>query len=100
MKFKTILNIFFSILIGLYFPLYHTLFAGMSYFLTQILSAFVFLICILNIVSIYREPNKKIQIIQFIILFLAIIIGLYKANSIADSYNQENPRIYYQKETN
>ncbi|TMM51447.1 hypothetical protein FEE95_21860 [Maribacter algarum] len=100
MKIKTIINLVFSIIVGLYLALHSTFISGMNPHLEKLLSAGIFLICILIIVSIYTEPNKKLQIIQVIILISAMAIGLYLHAKASDSINGENPRIYYQTDKN
>ncbi|WP_040278027.1 hypothetical protein [Psychroserpens damuponensis] len=85
MKLTTILNTVFSIIIGLYFAMYFTLLSKMSFIWEQILTAIIFTLFIWNIVSIYRKPNKKTQLIQLTILIFAIVAGLYKATRAFDS---------------
>ncbi|MEO9892044.1 hypothetical protein [Aurantibacter sp.] len=100
MKIKTIINVVFSIIVGLYLALHSTFISGMNPHLEKLLSAGIFLICILIIVSIYTESNKKLQIIQVTILISAMLIGLYIHAKTSESLNGENPRIYYKSDNN
>ena len=100
MKIKTIINVILSILVGLYLALHLTFLSGMNPDLEKLLSAGIFLICILVIVTIYTEANKKLQVVQVAILITAMAIGLYFHAKASDSLNGENPRIYYQTDKN
>jgi len=99
MKAKTILTTFLSILIGLYIAFNFTLFSGMNPFLDKIFLAIIIAMLIWNLVLIFRGQNKKVKLIQLSILVLAILIGLYKAKESFDSFTGENPRIYYETDT-
>ena len=100
MKIKTLINVVFSIIVGLYLASHSTFISGMNPHLEKLLSAGIFLICILTIVSIYTEPNKKLQIIQVTILISAMLIGLYLHAKASESLNRENPRMYYETDKN
>ncbi|CAN0601299.1 unnamed protein product [Ectocarpus sp. 12 AP-2014] len=99
MKAKTIFTTFLSILIALYIAFYFTLFSGMNPFLDKICLAVFIAILIWNLVLIFRGKIKKMKLIQLSILILAIAIGFYKAKESIDSLTGENPRIYYQTDT-
>ena len=75
------------------------MFFGMSPFLEKIILAIVGGIFVCVLVLIYRESNKKLRLIQLIILLSTIGIGIYKAKTEFDSLTSENPRIYYQPDT-
>ncbi|MDF4222767.1 hypothetical protein PXC01_14280 [Maribacter sp. M208] len=99
MKGKTIVTTFLLILIGLLIAFHFTLFSGMNPILDKISLAIMIVIFIWNLALIFREKNTKNKLVHLSILFLAIVFGLSKAKESFDSLIEENPRIYYQTDT-
>ncbi len=99
MNFRTTVVIIFSFIIGIFIAYNFSFFSGMSPFLGKIFFAIIGGMLIWTLILIFREKNKKLRLIQLIILLSTIGIGIYKAKTEFDSSSSENPRRYYQTDT-
>ncbi|GMN06484.1 hypothetical protein MTsPCn5_18730 [Croceitalea sp. MTPC5] len=96
---RTILTTLFSILIALYIASHSTLISGISPFLYTVLLTLIFALFLAILIFIYNEPNRRLKKIQFAILVVAIVIGIYCAKRIDDSFIKAPSRFYYQSST-
>lgn len=96
---RTIAIIIFSIIIGLFVAFNFSFLSGMSPFMAKIFFAIVLGILIWSLILIFRESNKKLRLIQLVILIVGIGIGFYQAKREFDSLTEDDPKIYYSTET-
>lgn len=98
MNSRTLLITVFSLLIGTFIALYVSFFSGMHPLLGNILVVVMIGLFLWSMLLLVREPNKTVRGLQFLILVLAIGLGVCQAKASLETLPHENPRRYFQKE--
>ncbi|NKI31050.1 hypothetical protein [Croceivirga thetidis] len=86
-----------SILIGTIIGFFAKFFSGLNPFIGIVILLFFLGMVIFNLILIIKEKNKKIKLLQFLVLIFSVVVGLSILKMGVEERNEGIPRRYYQE---